>query len=89
VAGIKNGRVVAILVTVVAIIIPVFTYAPKLHVWFLQSHLKNLYRRLRVIETEMEVELTPSRTKRCKRIWRALIAPLAFFRFGTQTCFFP
>jgi hypothetical protein len=33
-------RVVAILVTVVAIIIPLFTYAPKLYVWFLQSHLK-------------------------------------------------
>jgi hypothetical protein len=36
----------------------VFSFAPRLYAWFLQSYLKKLYRRLRVVETELETELT-------------------------------
>jgi TRAP-type uncharacterized transport system substrate-binding protein len=82
-------RVVAILVTVVAIIIPVFTYAPKLYVWFLQSHLKNLYRRLRVIETEMEVELTPSRIEALQTDLASIDRAARILPFRHSDLFFP
>ena len=36
--------------TLAAIVIPVFSYAPKLYVWFLRRHIVQLYRDLRVIE---------------------------------------
>lgn len=49
-------RLAAILVTVVAIIIPLVTYVPKLYDWLLQSVLKKLYRRLRAIEDKLEGE---------------------------------
>jgi uncharacterized protein len=53
-------RVVAILVTVIAIVIPVFTFAPKLYNWILQFHLKKLYGRLRTVEMKLEATLTAS-----------------------------
>jgi TRAP-type uncharacterized transport system substrate-binding protein len=51
-------RVAAILVTVIAIVIPLLTYAPKLYQWFLHGYLKKLFRRLRTIEAELRTELT-------------------------------
>jgi TRAP-type uncharacterized transport system substrate-binding protein len=51
-------RVAAILVTAIAIVIPFFTYAPKLYEWFLHGYLKKLYRRLRTIESKLRTELT-------------------------------
>ena len=56
-------RSAAILLTLIAIVIPVFTYGPKLYDWFLHSYLKRLYRRLRAVETELETELTGPRIK--------------------------
>jgi TRAP-type uncharacterized transport system substrate-binding protein len=51
-------RAIAILVTALAIVIPLLTYAPRLYQWLLHSYLKKLYRRLRAVETEMDAELT-------------------------------
>jgi hypothetical protein len=51
-------RVAAILVAAVAIVIPLFTYGPKLYDWLLQSQLRRLYRRLRVVEDKMLDDLT-------------------------------
>jgi hypothetical protein len=51
-------RVAAILVTVIAIIIPIFSYAPRLYTWFLQVYTEKLYRRLRVIEASLRADLT-------------------------------
>jgi len=53
-------RVAAILVTAIAVIIPLFTYGPKLYNWLLQTQLKRLYRRLRVVEDKMLGDLTAS-----------------------------
>jgi len=53
-------RVAAILVATVAIVVPLFTYAPKLHQWLLHGQLNNLYRRLRSIEAKLRTELTAS-----------------------------
>ena len=47
-------RVAAILVAAVAVIIPLFTYAPRTYDWLLQSHLKRVYRRLRAIEDRLQ-----------------------------------
>jgi NMT1-like family len=51
-------RVAAILVTVIAIIIPIFSFAPRLYAWFLQKYIEKLYRRLRVVETSLQTDLT-------------------------------
>jgi hypothetical protein len=51
-------RVAAILVAAVAIIIPLFTYAPRLYAWFLNLHLARLYRRIRLVSAHLKSELT-------------------------------
>ncbi len=51
-------RLIAVLLTAFAVVIPTFTYAPRLYEWFLHAYLNKLYRRLRAVETEMDSELT-------------------------------
>jgi len=51
-------RLIAILLTVFAVVLPLFTYAPRLYEWFLHAYLNRLYRRLRAVETKMDSELT-------------------------------
>jgi TRAP transporter TAXI family solute receptor len=51
-------RLIAVLLAGAAIAIPIFNFAPKLYQGFLQSRMRRLYRRLRVIENEMETQLT-------------------------------
>jgi TRAP-type uncharacterized transport system substrate-binding protein len=53
-------RVVAIVVATIAIVIPLFTYAPKIYLWFLQSRLRRLYRRLRAVEHRLQGETSAS-----------------------------
>jgi TRAP-type uncharacterized transport system substrate-binding protein len=43
-------RALAVLVTVFAIILPLFSYAPKLYKWMVEYRLHAMYRRLRAIE---------------------------------------
>ncbi len=51
-------RVAAILVAAVAIVIPLFTFTPKLYAWLLNLRLVRLYRRLRLVNTRLKSELT-------------------------------
>jgi uncharacterized protein len=51
-------RVTAILVTVIAIFIPIFSYAPRFYAWILQTHMEKLYRRLRAIEARLKSDLS-------------------------------
>ena len=51
-------RVAAILIAAVAIVIPVFTYAPRLYAWFMRLRLTRLYRRLRLVNARLRGELT-------------------------------
>jgi TRAP-type uncharacterized transport system substrate-binding protein len=51
-------RVAAILLTVIAVVIPIFTYGPKAYEWFVQAYLKKLYRRLRAIDARLQKDLT-------------------------------
>lgn len=46
-------QALAILVTAVAILVPVFSYAPKFYLWFLRRRILGLYRDLRSVEHEM------------------------------------
>jgi TRAP-type uncharacterized transport system substrate-binding protein len=46
-------RVVAVLVAVIAIIVPVFNYAPKLYLWFIRQRVHRLYRRLRIVDKDL------------------------------------
>ena len=51
-------RAIAVLVTVVAITIPLFNFAPKLYMWFVRQFMAKAYRRMRIIEKELQAELT-------------------------------
>ena len=53
-------RIIAVLVAVIAIVLPVFNYAPKLYLWFIRERVRRLYRRLRVVEQELQTELSSS-----------------------------
>jgi TRAP-type uncharacterized transport system substrate-binding protein len=53
-------RVAAIVVATIAVVIPLFTYAPKIYLWLLQSRLRRLYRRLRSVEDRLQDDLGAS-----------------------------
>jgi TRAP-type uncharacterized transport system substrate-binding protein len=51
-------RVAAILVAAVAIIIPLFSFTPRIYQWLLKLRLVKLYRRLRLLNARLKIELT-------------------------------
>jgi hypothetical protein len=51
-------RLLAVLLAGGAIAYPLFNFAPKLYQWFLQDRMGKLFRRLRVVEQELQAELT-------------------------------
>lgn len=53
---VKRG--IALLVAVIAIIIPMFSYGPNLYRWLVQYRMRALYRRLRVIEATLQTAAT-------------------------------
>ena len=53
----RNERL-RVLIATLAIVLPVFSFAPRLYIWSIQSHLRKLYRRLRVVENALQWELT-------------------------------
>ena len=46
-------RVIAVLVAVIAIVVPVFNYVPKLFLWFIHDRVRRLYRRLRIVDSAL------------------------------------
>ena len=50
-------RMIAFLVATLAVIFPVFGFAPRVYGWFVQERLRKLYRRLRVVENTLQVGL--------------------------------
>ena len=52
-------RTVAVLVAVIAIVLPMFNYAPKLYLWFIRDRVRKLYRRLRIVDKALLKDLTP------------------------------
>jgi uncharacterized protein len=52
-------RIIAVLVAVIAIVLPVFNYAPKLFQWFIRERVRKLYRRLRIVDKALLTDLTP------------------------------
>jgi hypothetical protein len=55
--GVHVQRAIAVLVTAIAIGIPLFNFAPKLYRWFLQDRMRKLYRRLRIVKEAAQIEL--------------------------------
>jgi TRAP-type uncharacterized transport system substrate-binding protein len=53
-------RIIAVVVAAIAIVVPVFNYAPKLYLWFIRERVRRLYRRLRMVDKELTMELSPS-----------------------------
>jgi TRAP-type uncharacterized transport system substrate-binding protein len=53
-------RVIALLATVIVIVLPLFSYAPKLYRWLVEYRLGSMYRRLRAIEASLQKSVSPS-----------------------------
>ena len=56
-------RVIAVLVAVIAIVVPVFNYAPKVFLWFIHERVRRLYRRLRIVDRVLLSEPDTSEMK--------------------------
>jgi hypothetical protein len=56
-------RTLAFLLATLAVAFPVFGFAPRLYAWFIQQRLRQLYRRLRVIENALQTKLTVAEAK--------------------------
>jgi hypothetical protein len=51
-------RAVAVFVTVIAIVLPLFSYGPRIYRWFVEYRLLKLYTRLRDIERQLKDNIT-------------------------------
>ncbi len=56
-------RAIALLVAGIAIAFPLFSFAPRLYLWFWQDRVRKLYRRLRVVEEALQTELSVSQVE--------------------------
>ena len=56
-------RTIAVLIAVVAIVLPVFSYAPRLYLWFVRNRMRKLYRRLRLVDKASLTEMTTSQVQ--------------------------
>jgi TRAP-type uncharacterized transport system substrate-binding protein len=54
-------RLIAFSVAAIAIVFPAFSFAPRLYEWILQTRLRTLYRRLRVVENTLRGNLGASK----------------------------
>jgi hypothetical protein len=54
-------RIAAVLIAAVAVVIPIFTYTPRLYAWLVNLRLLRLYRRLRAVNAQLKGELTADR----------------------------
>ena len=53
----------AVLVAVIAIVVPVFNYAPKLFLWLIRDRVRRLYRRLRMVDKALLSEVDPAKVQ--------------------------
>jgi TRAP transporter TAXI family solute receptor len=51
-------RTIAIAIAAIAILVPAFRVVPMLYLWLVQQQLRKLYRRLRVVDEALQMELT-------------------------------
>ena len=56
-------RFIAMLVAVIAIVVPVFNYAPKLFLWLIHDRVRRLYRRLRLVEKSLLSATDPTQIR--------------------------
>jgi len=77
-------RLIAVLLAAAAIVFPIFNLAPKLYQGFLQSRMRKLYRRLRIIENEMETQLTEAQGQLSNPILKTLCGWPEFFQCGIR-----
>jgi TRAP transporter TAXI family solute receptor len=89
-------RFLAILITVLAIVVPVFSYGPKIYLWILSRHITRLYRDLRLLDGHLRPGISAAKLQEhrseLERIDRAAgVLPLRhsdlFFELKTQIAF--
>jgi TRAP-type uncharacterized transport system substrate-binding protein len=60
-------RLIAILITVIAIVVPIFSYAPKLYLWVLKRHTSKLYRDIRLLEGRLTLDPSADELAACRQ----------------------
>ena len=78
-------RTIAVLVAGVAVIVPLMNYAPKLYQSLIHSQVAKLYRRLRVLEAELQKGRALHGRQKCKWIWKPSIEQPKHFPCVTRT----
>jgi len=76
-------RALAVLLTAIAIVLPTFNYAPKLHKWLVEYRLRALYRRLRNVEASFQKGVTAVQVSELDRELESLDRELG--RLGVPT----
>ena len=79
-------RLLAILVTVLAIAVPVFSFAPKAYLWFLRRRIIKLYRDLRLLDQGLGRDMTAAELNSATANWIASSGPPASCRCGIPIC---
>lgn len=59
-------RAIGVFVTVIAIVLPLFSYGPRIYRWFVEYHLLALYKRLRIIERHLKGGIDAENAARLK-----------------------
>ena len=50
-------RAIAVLLTAIAVGLPLFSYAPRLYRWFVEYRLGSIYRSLRIVEADLQADI--------------------------------
>jgi TRAP-type uncharacterized transport system substrate-binding protein len=59
-------RAIGVFLTVIAVVLPLFSYGPRIYRWFVEYHLVALYKRLRVIERNLKDNIGAEDVSRLK-----------------------
>jgi uncharacterized protein len=76
------------LLAVIAIVLPILSYAPRLYAWVLQNHTEKLYRRLRAIEARLKLELSALEMKHLQADLDAIDQSAHMFPMRRSSLFF-
>jgi hypothetical protein len=80
-------RLLAVLLAAGAIVYPLFHFVPKLYQWLLQDRMRDLYRRLRIVEDASQTELTAPQVVSLQTELENIDRTARSFHSDTRICF--
>jgi len=81
-------RVIAVLVAVIAIVVPVFNYVPKLFLWFIHDRVRRLYRRLRIVDNALLAGVGASEMKALQTELESIVRAANIVQMRSSELFF-